>query len=257
MDSRAWLVVVAGSVGTLAGLFAVVSGEPALGLVATLMCAGCVAATIVIRRRAETEVAAARHSARAREAEMVSRAAEAEKAANQLAEQLRHDESVVDDESGLLDHRVFAVTFERKLAAARRHLRPLSLVLLDLGPCLPVEPTTRKLALTRWGSVVQGTLRDCDVPCRVGDTTFGIILEDTPESGGVWVAERLQIAATCTGGPPLGPIRAAVATYPNHGLLADEVLEQGWAALRRAQSRPVSTADGERFGPVELPSPEN
>src|SRR5258708_27540620 len=70
----------------------------------------------------------------------------------------RGPESVFDQETGLLDERVFVVSFERKVAAARRHLRPLSLVLLDLGSELPVHPYERVRALTRFGDVLRGTL---------------------------------------------------------------------------------------------------
>jgi diguanylate cyclase (GGDEF)-like protein len=212
------------------------------------------------RRRSAAELQAARDEAelrvseaRAVEASEQRRAAEAERIAAELAIADRPGESVIDPETGLLDHRIFAVTFERKVAAARRHLRPLSVVLVDIGPALPVETRDRESALRAWGSVIEETLRESDVPCRVGDATFGIILEDTPESGGVWVAERLQIAAACRGAALPGPFRAAVSSYPNHGLCAEEVLGQGWTALERARSR---AADGMRFGPIELPAPD-
>ena len=48
-----------------------------------------------------------------------------------------------------------------------------------------------------------------------------------------------------------GPFRAAVSSYPNHGLCAEEVLSQGWTALERARTR---AEDGMRFGPIELPT---
>lgn len=162
-------------------------------------------------------------------------------------------ESIHDAESGLLDHRVFTVTFERKIAAARRHLRPLSVILIDLGAGLAADPGSRNEALARWGAVATATLRESDIAFRVADTTFAVILEDTAEAGAVWVAERLQIAAACSGGGLLGPLSAAVASYPTHGLRAEEVLRRAWVALGRSLRYPV---EGDRFGRVELPAPE-
>jgi diguanylate cyclase (GGDEF)-like protein len=163
----------------------------------------------------------------------------------------RGPESVFDDETGLLDERVFVVSFERKVAAARRHLRPLCLVLIDIGTGLSPDPGERIEALQRFGTVVRETLRDADIACRLSATAFGLILEDTPEAGGVWAAERLQIALACQRGGPKRMV-ASVAAYPNHGLAAQEVLQRAQDALVRARS---STDDG--MGPVEVANSDN
>ena len=36
------------------------------------------------------------------------------------------------------------------------------------------------------------TLRESDAACRLGDLMVGAILEDTPEAGAVWAAERVR-----------------------------------------------------------------
>jgi GGDEF domain-containing protein len=159
----------------------------------------------------------------------------------------RGPESVFDSETGLLDERVFVVSFDRKVAAARRHLRPLCLVLLDAGTGLPAHPSERSRVLHRFGGLVRQTLRDADIACRLGPSAFGLILEDTPEAGGVWAAERLQIAMACHGGTPTRLV-AAVAAYPNHGLAAQEILQRAQEALARAQA----TAGDDGMGPVEV-----
>jgi diguanylate cyclase (GGDEF)-like protein len=244
---------VAGSLGVIAGVVGAVVGWAPAGLIAAVACATCAGVFAVSIGRASREVAAARADARLLEAQQRAKAAAEERVAAQILADQRRTESIVDSQSGLLDHRVFAVTFERKVAAARRHLRPLSLVLLDLAPGLPTDPGERDRVLGRWGAVLAQTLRDSDIACRVGEATVGIICEDTAEAGGVWVAERVQIGAATVGGR-LGPVRCAVATYPNHGLRADEVLGRAWAALERA--RTPGQDGSERFAPVELPNPE-
>lgn len=266
VERRAWTAIAAGIVGAAAAAVAAVSGQWLSAGLAAACCLLCVA-TVGLTQRRVAEVEAAREEARVRETEARAReaaekraaaeetraAAEEARAAAELALQERPGESVVDPETGLLDHRIFAITFERKVAAARRHLRPLSVVLVDIGSALPLDAESRETALREWGAVIEETLRESDVACRVGEATFGIILEDTPESGGVWVAERLQIAAACRGSALPGPFRAAVSSYPNHGLCAEDVLGQGWSALERARDR---TEEGVRFGPIELPLPE-
>jgi GGDEF domain-containing protein len=253
MDGRAWAGLLAGITGAAGGAAVGIGGQPTLGAVVGAACLLCALVVVLVSRRVATRTAAAIMQARLEELDSGARAAAAELAAAAATRRQMESESVLDGDSGLWDHRVFNVTFESKVAAARRHLRPLSLVLIDIGPSLPPDAESRRQALSGWGAVVAQTLRESDVSCRVGDTTFGIILEDTPETGGVWAAERLQIAASCSAMLDPAPISAAVAAYPNHGLRPDALLAQAWAALERARGR----SDGMgRFGRVEVPSAE-
>jgi GGDEF domain-containing protein len=243
-----WAGIAVGLIGTAAGVGAAIGGQP-LGLLAALACLVGGAMIVVAARRAQAAVPMA-GLVELIEPEVLDPVDPVQPGTWDAS---AGPETVVDPETGLLDHRIFAVTFERKVAAARRHLRPLSLVLIDIAAGLPAEEE-RLAALAAFGATVTRTLRESDVPCRVGDTTFGLILEDTAEPGGVWVAERLQIAAACSASAFVGPMRAAVATYPNHGLKAEEVLSNASAALARAVSQPA--VDGDRFAPVEVPAQE-
>ena len=232
MDRLGWTGVAVGGLGVLAGAAAFLGGQPVAGAGAALACAGAAAiATLAVRD-------AGRTATELRTTEVAWAAAErrAEEAADGLAElNARPGESVFDPASGLFDRRIFDVTFERKLAAARRHLRPLTVMIVDLGPDLPPDPRGRADAFRRFGDLVTSTLRDADVPCRVGETTFGMILEDTAEAGGIWVTDRLHLAASDYN---VSLRRVAVATYPNHGLSGDEVLGHAWKVLRRMGSNP-------------------
>ena len=80
------------------------------------------------------------------------------------------------------------------------------------------------------------------------------MVEDTSEEGGVWTAERLQIAlargSASRGGSP-GPVRrlaAGVAAYPSHGLAAEEILARARGALARA----CRAESGSGLGQVEV-----
>jgi GGDEF domain-containing protein len=227
--------------GGALGVTAAVVGSHFLALTAGFAAFGAAAAIVVlgrhardatgaltgtVRARDDAEVRAAASAARAEAMTQSLQEAEAALADAELSGDRRGPESVFDTETGLLDERVFVVAFERKVAAARRHLRPLCLVLLDLDAGLPAEEHERSQALMRFGATVRQTLRDADVACRIGSSAFGLILEDTPEGGGVWAAERLQIAVACAGGPPTR-VAAAVAT-PIH---------RKWRKARRALAR--------------------
>jgi diguanylate cyclase (GGDEF)-like protein len=252
--------------GLGAGLAALGAGSVAAavaGRLAHAEAAGAQAgATITRAETAMAEAARAQHQAQAAAVASAAQADQATRARQQAdtamaqaaesvaaagADLARGPETVFDSETGLLDERVFVVSFDRKVAAARRHLRPLCLVLLDASSGLPDHPSERGRVLHRFGNLLRATLRDADIACRLGPTAFGLILEDTPEAGGVWAAERLQIAMACHGGTPTRLV-AAVAAYPNHGLAAQEVLRRAQDALVRAQS----AVGDDGMGPVEV-----
>jgi diguanylate cyclase (GGDEF)-like protein len=83
--------------------------------------------------------------------------------------------------------------------------------------------------------ILRDTLRESDTVCRLAATTFGVILEDTSEAGGVWAAERLRTALVRQR-DALVRLAAGVAAYPTHALEADEVLHRARGALESARA---------------------
>ncbi|MCZ7627987.1 MAG: GGDEF domain-containing protein [Microthrixaceae bacterium] len=61
---------------------------------------------------------------------------------------------------------------------------------------------------------ISETVRDSDIACRLGDGTFGVILEDTPENGAVWTVERIRRNLVSSSGHHT--LWAGVACYPAH-----------------------------------------
>jgi diguanylate cyclase (GGDEF)-like protein len=140
--------------------------------------------------------------------------------------------SVVDLDTGLADNNFFELLLDGRVAAARRRLWPLALVMVEIDSVAAVE---------RFTVLLRRTIREADVACRIGPTTFAIILEDSAEAGGVWTAERIQIAVAKerdagAAGPEL-QVAAGVATYPGHALQTDHLLNAARSALERARGQ--------------------
>lgn len=172
---------------------------------------------------------------------MLDRVRGAEQRANRAAEELADmhthaasfpslSRSVVDPATGLPDARFFEVGLASRVAAARRHLWPVTVVMLELSPA---GDSRRAEAVTAFSAIIRQTLREADVVCRIGPSTFALLLEDTNEAGGVWAAERLQSALAAEQLPAVG-LAAGVATYPTHGLDAHEIVTRARRALARA-----------------------
>lgn len=138
---------------------------------------------------------------------------------------------LADPDTGLLGERYFVVTLEARVAAARRHLRPLALVLVEAvtDASSGANPVDAMLA----ADVVRETLRDADTLCRLHSGPFAILLEDTPENGAIWTVERIRrrLGEQVDG----VTVWAGIACYPANGFDGPEVLDRASEALGQAR----------------------
>lgn len=138
---------------------------------------------------------------------------------------------LADPTTGLLGERYFVVTLEARVAAARRHLRPLALVLVDAvheasGTPGPIDAQVA-------AEVIRETLRDADTLCRLQNGRYAMLLEDTPENGAIWTVERIRRRL----GEQLEDVTvwAGIACYPANGFDGPEVLDRAREALGQAR----------------------
>jgi len=140
--------------------------------------------------------------------------------------------TLTDPHTGLFSQEYFDVALDARLSAARRHLRPVAVVLIDVvagladGSPSPANP--RAVA-----DSISTTIRDADTACRMSDGRFGLVLEDTPENGAIWTVERIR--RHLVGANPALTLWAGVACYPAHAFDAGEILTQAQDALAAAR----------------------
>lgn len=137
------------------------------------------------------------------------------------------------DPTGLFNEQYFRVAVETRVSAARRHLRPVAVVLFDV-----VEGTAddgpRRAAPDAIVEAIRATLREADTACRLDDGRYAFVLEDTPEDGAIWTVERLRRALNDMG--ESDAVRwAGIACYPAHAFSADEALAKAESALNTAR----------------------
>lgn len=140
--------------------------------------------------------------------------------------------ALTDPSTGLFNEEFFRVTLEARISAARRHLRPVAIVLLQVfngvrdGQPEPADPSIV-------ADGIRATLREADTACWLSNGRFAFVLEDTPENGAVWTVERVRrfLAAE----HPEQTMWAGVACYPAHAFDADEILERADQALEAAR----------------------
>jgi diguanylate cyclase (GGDEF)-like protein len=136
-------------------------------------------------------------------------------------------DSLTDDETGLFSEAYFAVALDARIASARRHLRPVAVVLID------VQAKSGPTDSRRVAEVIRETVREADTACRLGDGSYALLLEDTPENGAIWTVERLRRAMSER--DPAFTLRAGVSCYPAHGFDPMTLRHAAELALGQAQ----------------------
>ena len=155
--------------------------------------------------------------------------------------------SVIDEITDLPDARYYEVAVEGRLLRHVVIYGQSVLCFFRLVTTLKTtHPETSNRSLVSFTNLMRQTLHEADIACRIDATTFGLILEDASEEGGVWTAERLQIALSHDSTNILRLV-AGVAAY-HAGLFAKDIMVRAQAALDRASSTPA----GHGLGQVEV-----
>jgi diguanylate cyclase (GGDEF)-like protein len=145
-----------------------------------------------------------------------------------------------DPVTGLFGDSYFAVVVEARVSAARRHLRPVAVVLFDV-----FDGHGQRVDAAMVASAIKETLREADTACRLNDGRFAFVLEDTPEDGAIWTVERLRRKLSTTIGATEQTRWAGISCYPAHAFSATEALtkaEQAFSAAREWKQDRIEVA---------------
>ena len=141
-------------------------------------------------------------------------------------------DALTDGATGLFSEGYFTVALDARIAAARRNLKPVAVVLIEVIEGLeaaapkPADPI-------HVSESIDSTLRESDTACRLLDGGYALVLEDTTENGAIWSVERIRrhMMSLHSG----LTMWAGVACYPAHGLTTEEVLDRADLALDMAR----------------------
>ena len=168
------------------------------------------------------------------------------------AEQERNDEleatvarleavSVTDWLTGLKNHGFFWERLVEELERARRYDRPLAVIMADIDDFKAVNDTyghsVGDEVLRAVGGAIIGSVRESDVPCRVGGEEFGLIIPETDIEGAMRAAERVRVAVGELSIPTVGSVAVSlgVAVHPYHAANGPSLVEAADRALYEAK----------------------
>jgi len=240
LNSR-WVGLGAGVVAVLAGTIGAIADRPWLGLVAAV--GGAVAGLIALlgpplpaeMGMREPAAFSPFTAATARMSTTLNRDGGRERDADIIG--------FIDPETKLFNEAFFSVAVSTRVSSARRHLRPVSIVLVEVARS---HHDQRAVPVTLVASAVERTIRDSDTACRLSGDRIGLVLEDTAEDGAVVLLDRLRVQLA--GVVPEAVCWAGIACYPTHVFHAGEAQAKAARALTVARAWPqhrveVATAE--------------
>jgi diguanylate cyclase (GGDEF)-like protein len=105
-------------------------------------------------------------------------------------------QAVTDELTGLANRRRFLAQLDAEVTRSRRNGSPLGIILADLDDFKRVNDTfgheVGDEALRNFAAILQGTVRDVDLPVRLGGEEFAVLVPDTDLEGAALLAERIR-----------------------------------------------------------------
>jgi two-component system, cell cycle response regulator len=165
---------------------------------------------------------------------------------------LRHEcervvnSAICDGVTGLHNQTYFKKFLNLEIKRAERQKYPIGLMIIDVDDLNKINDrlghATGDLLLRELAQLVKNNIREIDLPARCGGDEFGVVLPYADQLEAGQIVERLQNALVQWGareGKPLGlePItfRLGVASYPDDGTNAEELIQKADEALTRAK----------------------
>lgn len=141
-------------------------------------------------------------------------------------------DDITDAETGVFTQVFFDASLGKRISAARRGLRPLTVAMVEVVEHVGTPDVVQTRAKPVADILVE-TLREADTVARMDSGVFAVLLEDTPENGAIWTLERIrrrisEDLAGCT-------VRAGMSCYPAYAFDADQLVAQSLEALDAAR----------------------
>ncbi len=153
--------------------------------------------------------------------------------------------SETDELTGVMNNRGFTIAAKQVFRQAERYARPFSIMMVDSDSLKTVNDTLGHEAGDRLLRLIvqciqnelrRSPMRESDIVARYGGDEFVVLLPETPHVGALGVAERIRRGVesspiTSHGQTVTETISIGIASYPNHGVSFESVLEKADQAM--------------------------
>ncbi|MEN3334905.1 MAG: hypothetical protein V7641_4270 [Blastocatellia bacterium] len=154
-------------------------------------------------------------------------------------------QTLIDDLTRLYNVRYLYESLDTEIRRARRYGSAVSIVFIDLDGFKSVNDVyghrAGSVTLTEVAQLILASVRDSDFVARYGGDEFVLMLPESSSPSAMQMAERVRanIAAHCFTGGVGAQIHLTasfgVASYPEHAMLAEKLIELADAAMYEAK----------------------
>ena len=137
---------------------------------------------------------------------------------------------IIDENTGLYTEAYFRAAIKARVVAARRHLRPVSIILMEVSQGTEGERSPANIEFVA-GCILE-TLRESDTASTTRKGLYALVLEDTPENGAVWTVERIR--RRLAEDDDSLTLWAGIACYPAHAFETRDLVGKASEALKAA-----------------------
>jgi diguanylate cyclase (GGDEF)-like protein len=144
----------------------------------------------------------------------------------------------------LPDPEIFEALVEKEIKKSQRYRRNFSLILINIDrllSCLKeAVPQSREGILGQIHGSLLATIRGADIAALMRSGEIGLLVPETSYQGAIAAARRIRQAIRDLPAvrglsvPSPSPIVFGIATFPEHGLTKDELLNRGRLAMARS-----------------------
>jgi diguanylate cyclase (GGDEF)-like protein len=154
-------------------------------------------------------------------------------------------QTLIDDLTRLYNVRYLYESLDTEIRRARRYSSAVSIVFIDLDGFKSVNDVyghrAGSMTLTEVAQLILGSVRDSDFVARYGGDEFVLMLPESSSQAAMQMAERVRarIAGHCFSGGVGAEIHLTasfgVASYPEHAMIAEKLIELADAAMYEAK----------------------
>jgi diguanylate cyclase (GGDEF)-like protein/PAS domain S-box-containing protein len=136
--------------------------------------------------------------------------------------------------TGLANRREFFHMLEHEIRRMHRTNNDVSLLLLDIDHFKQINDAyghdIGDKVLVEVAGIIKNSLRETDLPARIGGEEFAVMLPDTPSDGAYWVAERIRMAVLKHNfmlGQDKQPVNCTISVGVSSAAMGDDVDASG------------------------------
>jgi len=147
--------------------------------------------------------------------------------------------TLIDQPTGLANKRYLDIFLKQEINRAMRNGQNLTVILIDIDNMRAISENAGEDDINRYltglGAAIASETREYDLVARYSYDVLAVVLPETNAQTGVEIARRLHKDFSKKVIPLRASFSAGIATYPEHGITAEDLISSAHHALNRAK----------------------